>query len=225
MNGHLLLLDNAVHRDIYRPYAHWKRYVPADTRVTRVPKEDDIPPLDGFTHILITGSEASILDPDDWVHDQAQLVRDAVERRIPLLGSCHAHQLIAMALAGPACVRHAQTPEFGWVKMEIEMESALLKGARRPAWAFCSHFNEVVDLPAGFSVLARSQRCGVQAFQLLGAPVFGVQAHPEITPEEGEKILADFPQRYPEMRKHPFLRPAHDSSLVQTIVENFLAME
>jgi GMP synthase (glutamine-hydrolysing) len=224
MTIRLLLIDNAVHREIYKPFDHWRRYLPPEAEVTRVAKEEPLPALDGFTHVLLTGSEESILDPGPWVERQVRLVREAAQRELPLLGSCHAHQMIALALAGSATVRHAPAPEFGWFEIRILESASLLRGAVSPAWAFCSHFDEVVDLPGGFTVLASSERCGIHAFRVDGAPVFGVQSHPEITPEEGERVLVDFPARFPEMRDHPFSRPARDTGLVRTIVKNFLEM-
>jgi GMP synthase (glutamine-hydrolysing) len=224
MNIRILLIDNAVHRDIYKPFDHWSRYLPSEAEVIPVAKEEPLPRPDGFTHVLITGSEESILDPGPWVQGQVDFLREAAARKLPVLGSCHAHQMIALALAGPACVRNAPAPEFGWCEIRILEADPLFRDAVNPAWAFCSHFDEVVDLPDGFTVLASSERCGIHAFRVDGVPVYGIQSHPEITPEEGEGILADFPTRYPEMAKHSFSRPARDTGLVRTIVTNFLEM-
>jgi GMP synthase (glutamine-hydrolysing) len=225
VNRRLLILDNAIHRDIYKPFDHWARYVPPGVEVVRAVREDPPPRIDGFSHVLITGSEASILHDEPWMRVQADLVREASERGVPLLGSCHAHQMIARALGGPDCVRKAPEPEFGWIEIEILGDDPLFRGAVNPAWAFCSHFDEVVDLPPDFPVLARSSRCGIQAFRAGDVPVYGVQSHPEITPEEGERTLADFAPRFPAMNDHPVFRPARDTGLAHTLMENFFAME
>jgi GMP synthase (glutamine-hydrolysing) len=132
--------------------------------------------------------------------------------------------MISAALAGKGTVRKSGTPEFGWVEIEILDASPLFDGATRPVHAFCSHFDEVHDLPEGFTVLARSSRCAVQAFRTDDAPVFAVQAHPEIGIDEGRRLREDFAPRFPEMLKHPLLGPPRDSGLCETIVRNFLAI-
>ena len=57
-----------------------------------------------------------------------------------------------------------------------------------------------------------------------GAPVFGVQAHPEVNLEEGERMLRDFAPRFPKMADHPVLGPPRDTGLAATVMKNFLAL-
>jgi GMP synthase-like glutamine amidotransferase len=221
---HLLIVDNAVYRDVYKPVDHWLRYVGPDFNISVIKKEEKIPDAHLYSHIIITGSEASINRPDDWVQPQLDLIRQAVSSGIPTLGSCHGHQMIAMAIAGKGVVRASKTPEFGWFELEIVREHDLFKGIQRPVWSFCTHFDEVHSLPDNFTVLAKSKKCSVQIFCLNSAPVFGIQAHPEINPEEGEQLISDFLPLFPRMKEHPVDRPAKDSGLVETIMKNFLAL-
>lgn len=221
---HLLILDNAVFREIYKPKEHWARFLPEGLRVTCVRKDRTPPGPRGFSHALITGSEGSILEPSAWVDDQCDWIGRARDEGLPVLGSCHGHQMIAAALAGKEAVRKSETPEFGWVEIELLEASPLFEGAELPVIAFCSHFDEVHRLPEGFTVLARSDRCSIQAFRAGDAPVFGVQAHPEIGIEEGRRLREDFAPRFPEMLEHPLLGPPRDSGVCSTIVRNFLAI-
>ncbi|MHC5035874.1 MAG: type 1 glutamine amidotransferase [Planctomycetota bacterium] len=222
MKKHLLILDNAVYPKVYKPFLHWKRFIPAEVTVTRVTKEEPLPPLGGFSHVLITGSEGSILDPTPWVDDQLILVRDAAEKGLPLLGSCHGHQMVAVAFGGKEAVRRSPTPEFGWVEIDMVEEDPIFSGAVTPPWTFCSHFDEVSVLPERCTLLARSARCAVQVFRVEGAPVYGIQAHPEILPKEGEDLLADFTPLFPAIREHPVLRPVRETGLAEVLMKNFL---
>lgn len=220
----MLIVDNAVYRDIYFPADHWSRYVDTGIDVTVITKDEKIPPLNMFSHIIVTGSEASIMAPDPWVAPRLDLIREAAALGIPLLGSCHGSQMIALALAGEGAVRSSKTPEFGWFQIEIIKDHPIFSGALRPVWSFNSHFDEVVSLPENFSVLARSEGCGIQIYTLDNAPVFGIQAHPEITPEEGEKLIADFTPLFPVMKDIPVKKPAEDSGFITPLIKNFLSM-
>ena len=221
---HLLIIDNAVYRDVYKPAEQWIRYVGPEFKISIVRKEEQMPKINNYSHIIVTGSEASINKPDPWVEPQMDLIRDAVSIGIPILGSCHGHQMIAAAVVGFDIVRSSKTPEFGWFELEIVKDHYLFKNARRPVWSFCTHFDEVHSLPGNFTVLAKSEMCAVQVFCLNSAPVFGVQAHPEINPAEGEQLIADFLPLFPKMKKFPVNRPAKDSGFVMTIMKNFLSL-
>jgi len=221
---HLLILDNAIHTEIYHPVDHWIRYVPPGVRITVQRREDPVPRLATFTHVLITGSESSILDPDPWVEEQLSLIKEAAVKGVPLLGSCHGHQMIAYAFGGPGSVAESPTPEFGWIEIEILAEDPIFLDAQRPVHSFCSHFDEVAAPPVGFRVLARSAGCRVQAMVKDDAPVYGIQAHPEITPTEGEELLADFAPLFPAMAKALVQRPARDSGLAATMMAIFFEM-
>lgn len=217
-------MDNAVYRDVYKPADHWTRYAGSEFKISVVKKEDPIPKINHFSHIIITGSEASITKPDSWVIAQLDLIRKAASTGIPLLGSCHGHQMIAAAIAGFEVVWAAKTPEFGWFQLEIIKENNLFKNISKPVWSFCVHWDEVHSLPDNFTILAKSKDCGVQMYCLNSAPVYGIQAHPEITPEEGEQLIADFLPLFPRMKKFPIQRPAKDSGLVETVMKNFLSI-
>ncbi len=220
----LLLLDNAMHPDLYRPADHWLRFAPGGFRAVIVRWHDPPPNPAGFSHVIISGSEASITSPDPWVEGQLNLVRTAVRRRIPLLGSCHGHQMIALALGGPSCVRKSPTPEFGWVPVEILERDGLFSGAASPAFSFTSHFDEVASLWPGAVAIARTPGCGIAAVRIESAPVFGIQPHPEVSPDEGARLLDEFSAVFPEMKRHARSLPPRDSGLAAAITANFFRL-
>jgi GMP synthase-like glutamine amidotransferase len=185
----LAIIDNSLWPEFYNPAEHWADYIELPYRAFRA-TEGFLPDLEhGYTHLIITGSESSIVDRDSWVLPEAELIKEAVDRGLTIIGSCYGHQLLALALAGPACVRRSAMPEIGWIEVEILKDDPLL-GPKQIVSVFSSHYDEVFNLDKDkFEILARSQSCQVQAFRLKGKRVWGIQAHPEISPENARKFL------------------------------------
>jgi GMP synthase-like glutamine amidotransferase len=178
-NLRVAVVDNSINPQVYKPVEHWAAFLPVPFSSFRAP-EGQLPDLrDGFSHLILTGSEASITDREGWVEDEVEFVREAVRRGFPILGSCYGHQLLALALRGPARVRRSPRPEIGWHPIDIRGRSGLL-GEKRTIHAFSSHFDEVIDLDEDFRVLASTPGCPVQAFELKGRPIWGLQFHPEM---------------------------------------------
>ncbi len=110
---------------------------------------------------------------------QRELLREAVDEGVPVLGICLGGQLLARALG--AEVRAAEVPEFGWVAIEPTPEAAddaLLGHLTGPAGVYQWH-RDVFDLPDGAVRLARSAASPNQAFRF-GERAWGLQFHPEV---------------------------------------------
>lgn len=218
------VIDLSLDPGIYRPVEHWSRFLGAPWRAFR-PKDGEFPGWEeGYTHVLLTGSEASIVNREPWAERTADFVRLAVSRGMSVLGSCYGHQLLALALAGPESVRRCPEPEIGWRAIRRLRPSRLL-GGEGDFFAFTVHFDEVSSLPEPFLVLASTEACGIQAFALKDKPVWGIQPHPEIDIPTGRKLLGDFAGGRPELE--PLFTPAlasepRDSGTAQGIVRAFL---
>ena len=82
----------------------------------------------------------------------------------------------------------AAVPEFGFKKLVL-VDNPLFAGidALVPVH---SHYDEVTGLPEDrFEVIASTDDCAVQAFQVRERPVWGVQFHPELDERSGRKML------------------------------------
>lgn len=218
------IINNAVYPDVYKPVEHWSRYLGSVEWEAFYALEDRFPRPEDFSHVILTGSEASILERAPWVEREADFIREAFHRNLALLGSCYGHQLLALALAGPEHVGRCREPEIGWIPIEITSDSALL-GPKRTAYTFSVHFDEVRDLADPFVVLASSEACPIQAFGMRGHPVWGFQIHPEIDVSQARDLLRDFGGIFPHIR--PLYQKAldsapRDSGLITGIVNGFL---
>jgi GMP synthase-like glutamine amidotransferase len=223
-NIRLAIVDNSIVPSVYKPVEHWAAFLPVHFTSFRA-KEGQLPDLrKGFTHFILTGSEASIVDRENWVEAEVEFVRDALDRGFPILGSCYGHQLLALALCGPAHVRRCSRPEIGWHPLSILRRSGPL-GEQGVIYAFSSHFDEVADLDARFLVLASSAACSVQAFELKGRPVWGVQFHPEMDIEAAREYLSNVAglglPTSPLFAAALATRP-RDSGIIRTVVRHFL---
>ena len=218
------IIDNSIDPSIYTPVAHWTSFLDC-TWQAFIARKHQFPDLDEeFTHLILTGSEASILDREQWVHEEIGCTLEAIERNIPVLGSCWGHQLLAIALAGPAHVQRSDCPEIGWIPVAITDEDTLV-GQRGQEFVFSSHLDEVVGLSDDFRVFASSEKCKVHAFQWRTRPVWGIQSHPEMGIPDAQHYL-----RKNVASKHEFLSiykraldsTPKDTGMIHTVIKNFL---
>lgn len=218
------IIDNSINPDVYTPVEHWANFLDAEWQAFRAPDNHFPRFKQGFTHVILTGSEASILERDGWVWEEVELVQEALTRGLNILGSCYGHQLLALALRGPAHVRRSPEPEIGWIPVEINGKADLL-GQKAIAYTFSSHFDEVVELDNSFGILASTRLCPIQAFELKGRQVWGIQPHPEINIPAAQKFLKSLVNL--KFRSWPLFERAlestpRDSGLIFPVLKRFL---
>ena len=102
------------------------------------------------------------------------------EAKIPVLGICAGHQLMAMAY--DAGVRRA---DFGkeerfFQDIEIVKDSILTQGLQKPLHTFLFHQCYVTELPEGFELLMSTKKARIQAMKKIDEHKYGVQFHPEL---------------------------------------------
>lgn len=223
----ILIIDNTIDRDSWGSpeLARFARLAPGATVHVRRAPEGDLPKgPTGFDRVILSGSKTGALDDAPWISALHDFVRKTIDSGKPLLGVCYGHQTLARVFEGKRVLRTTREGEFGWSRVEILRDSALFDSLPREFHSFSSHFDEVTELPPGFLHLARSADCELQAFQLEGKPVYGIQFHPEKTLEEAEESLRKrrklgTPKRFLHAGKGSSL---YDSKVGETIFGNFL---
>lgn len=226
MPTRILVVSNAVHPLLFRPQWHWLAHLrDVQTCLLNLPSGEPLPDLTPFTHVILTGSEASILQPRPWFSSEVQLIQDAVERGIPVLGSCFGHQMLVYALSGSGYVRSAEVPEIGWADVEMLDTDLLFAGLPNPWRTFVYHFDEVVAPPAPWVRLGRTNRCRTHVLRFGHRPVWGIQAHPEISSRKAKLFMRAtlLMGRGPAKRILHALRNAPKrNNVAARIVHNFL---
>ncbi|MEX1025976.1 MAG: aminodeoxychorismate/anthranilate synthase component II [Planctomycetota bacterium] len=117
----------------------------------------------------------------------------ALAGRIPILGVCLGHQVIAEAYGGRT-VRSPQPVHGRAVTVEHD-GAGLLRGVRNPARLarYNSLTVEAASLPAELEITARSDDGEVLGLRHVRLALEGVQFHPEsIESTDGARILANF---------------------------------
>jgi GMP synthase-like glutamine amidotransferase len=141
--------------------------------------------------IVLSGSTAA------WAaRDQAEL--DALGAAVlaagrPVLGICAGMQLQVLFAGGE--IREGRSPEHGFLPVDVQDTSDLLRGLPAQAVVFHDHTFEVTTLPDGFSALASTPVCSVQAIAAPARRWWGTQFHPEEWTAEhpaGRQIIRNF---------------------------------
>ena len=151
--------------------------------------------LEGFvpdtacSHVVISGSELSAARRYPTDDALIALIRRSVDQNRVVLGICYGHQMVARALVDENACRRAATPEFGFKRVSL-VSNSLFSGIDTLTPVH-SHSDEVTGLPEDrFEVIASTDHCEVQAWQLRGRTVWGVQFHPELDELAGRQMLA-----------------------------------
>jgi GMP synthase (glutamine-hydrolysing) len=151
----------------------------------------DIVSFDGADAVVLSGSFAP------WaVHDSAAITRlgeHLVGFRGPVLGVCAGMQLLTM-FAGGAVGPRAR-PDVGFGPVAVVETDGLLAGLGRTVTVYKHHADDVIAVPDGFVVVARSEYCAVEAFSAPGRLWWGTQFHPErfdARHPDGAAVLRNF---------------------------------
>ncbi len=161
----------------------------ADLAVARA-DESTLPAVEGLEGVLVTGSPKSVTAPEPWMEPLAAWLLDAA-RRIPVLGVCFGHQLLAAALGGRV-ERNPRGREAGTTEVRLTdagRADPLFSGMPARFAAQQTHEDHVSRLPEGAVLLAGNAHSPVQAFAH-GRNIRCVQFHPEMDAARSRALAA-----------------------------------
>jgi len=121
------------------------------------------------------------------------------ELGVPVLGICYGLQTMTEQLGGK--VESSDHREFGYAQIRARGHSKLLNGIEDHLSAegfglldvWMSHGDRVVELPAGFMLIASSDGAPIAGIANEDKGFYGLQFHPEVThTKQGGRILSRF---------------------------------
>jgi GMP synthase-like glutamine amidotransferase len=144
--------------------------------------------LDECDGWLCSPSRLSVFDDAPWIAGVEQLIRHAIERDRPFVGICFGHQLLAQALGGRV-ERAAGGWGVGVQQYDVVEHLDVMQPALDRLALIASHEDQVVGVPAGACVIARSEYCPIAGLAV-GRRVWTLQGHPEFVPQLADHLLA-----------------------------------
>lgn len=151
-------------------------------QVVRPDQGEALPAVDSLAGVVISGSWSMVTDRLDWSEATAHWLRTAFDARLPLLGVCYGHQLMADALGGTVA-DNPKGKEVGLQTVTLTAQAqddVLLSQFPQQFPAYLTHQQSVLTPPPSAQVLAHSERDGCQIIRY-SAEAFSVQFHPEFT--------------------------------------------
>lgn len=117
---------------------------------------------------LITGSKHGAYEPHAWIPPLEDFIRKTFAAKIPMIGVCFGHQIIAKAMGGKV-----EKFSNGW---SVGLTEYQMNGRAYAINAW--HQDQVVERPEGSEVIASTAFCE-NAGLLYGDHIWTIQPHPE----------------------------------------------
>lgn len=134
--------------------------------------------------LILSGGPASVYAKDAYKPSEK-----IFDLNLPILGICYGMQYLVDFFGGVVACANEQ--EFGKAVLEIAQNSVIFEGVKIKSLVWMSHMDKVIELPKGFTTLAKSPNSPHCAIE--NGKIFGLQFHPEVVQsEEGGKILENF---------------------------------
>ena len=134
--------------------------------------------------IILSGGPLSITD-----NKGISLDSFLIKKKIPILGICYGHQILAKKFGGK--IKVSKHREFGKAILKVKSNSILTKNffKSKKSLVWMSHQDIVQKLPKGFKTIASSQNSKFAVIANEKLKYYGVQFHPEVSHTENGKIL------------------------------------
>lgn len=181
----------------------WLKAAEYRITTTKFYQSTSLPNPSDIDLLIIMGGPMSVNDEDHypWLRLEKKFIRQIISAGKAVLGICLGAQLIAGALG--ESVYPNRRKEIGWFAVQgIAQEDPAIFCFPPVVKVFHWH-GETFDLPEMAVLLARSEACENQAFQL-GERVIGLQFHLETTAQSVQAIVTNCRQ---EILPSKFVQP------------------
>lgn len=134
---------------------------------------------DTYSALVFMGGPMSVNDDLPWINKELELIRQATQKNMPVLGHCLGGQLICKALGGEVTAN--QVKEIGWHHVQTLKNTASDKWLNKLPNEFeAFHWHgETFSIPEGANPILKSEYCDHQAFVMQNT--LALQCHVEMT--------------------------------------------
>jgi GMP synthase (glutamine-hydrolysing) len=138
------------------------------------------------TGIILSGAPVLLTETDSKVY--IERFRFLKTSAIPVLGICFGHQLLGLLFGATIFKSDAVRSE---TEISVLLKSTLFVGLEGKVKMMEDH-TEGISLPPSFVKFASSEKYRIEAMKHSSLNLFGVQFHPEVSGENGLRLLNNF---------------------------------
>ncbi len=183
--------------------------------------------LDIYKGIILGGSGENNIS--DWSPQRKKMIlrikpllNEIIKRDIPTLSICFGHQLIAHVLGGKveANPNQSETGTSNIILNKNGQICPIFKGIPKSFYANVGHKDSVINLPKGAKLLASSNKCKIESYQLKNN-IYCVQFHPELDKDGMIFRINLFPDYAKEKNIDEILKNYRPTPFGYKVLENF----
>jgi GMP synthase-like glutamine amidotransferase len=176
-------------------------------KLVKLDRGDPVPDSsEPYAGLAFMGGPMSANDELPWTEPVLALMRDAVRRKVPVIGHCLGGQMLARALGG--AVKRNPVKEIGWNPVRVDDTPLARKwfgDDLRDFTTFQWH-GETFSIPPGGERILTGEHCPNQAY-VVDDRHLGLQCHVEMTPEMIESWIASGRGEVEANRASPAVQP------------------
>ena len=151
-------------------------------QLIRLDENEPVPSsVDDFCGLGFMGGPMSANDEYAWTQPVLSLMREAVDKRVPVIGHCLGGQMLSRALGGR--VTRAEIKEIGWVPVTVDPVPAAREWFDgTSAFDTFEWHEDTFTVPPGGERILTGKTCVNQAYVVDGIHL-GMQCHVEVNAE------------------------------------------
>ena len=134
--------------------------------------------------IILSGGPLTVTQKN-----KADLDKSILESKIPILGICYGHQIMAKKFGGH--VKTSKKREYGAALLKSITKCSITKNffKKKTNMVWMSHQDEVNKIPKGFKRIASSANSKFAIIANESKKYYGIQFHPEVSHTKNGKVL------------------------------------
>jgi len=149
---------------------------------------EDFPNISHLEGVIITGSAFGVYDAPDWIDPLRDFIRQSYQVKLPMLGICFGHQIMADALGGKV-----EKSEKGWglgrQVYQIKQKPIFMNRIGDEIAIVASHQDQVIIAPSEAEVFMSSNFTPNAGLIYKNGAAISMQPHPEFAVDYAKALV------------------------------------